>query len=50
MVTKQLVLKKISNYFLSSLVLLKDFDKTKLRITQHATGFEPTTTWLSVRL
>ena len=35
MVTKQLVLKKRSNYCLSSLVLLKDFDKTKLKITQH---------------
>ena len=35
MVTKQLVLKKRSNYSLSSLVLLKDFDKTKLKITQH---------------
>ena len=35
MVTKQLVLKKRSNYYLSSLVLLKDFDKTKLKITQH---------------
>ena len=36
MVTKQLVLKKRSNYSLSSLVLLKDFDKTKLKITQNA--------------
>ena len=35
MVAKQLVLKKRSNYSLSSLVLLKDFDKTKLKITQH---------------
>ena len=35
MVTKQLVLKKRSNYSLSSLVLLKDFDKTKLKIAQH---------------
>ena len=35
MVTKQLVLKKRSNYSLSSLVLLKDFDKTKLKIRQH---------------
>ena len=35
MVTKQLVLKKRSNCSLSSLVLLKDFDKTKLKITQH---------------
>ena len=32
MVTKQLVLKKRSH---SSEVLLKDFDKTKLKITQH---------------
>ena len=35
MVTKQLVLKKGSHYFFSSLVLLKDFDKTELKITQH---------------
>ena len=35
MVTRQLVLKKRSNYSLSSLVLLKDFGKTKLKITQH---------------
>ena len=35
MVTKKLVLKKGSNYSLSSLVLLKDFDKTKLKIAQH---------------
>ena len=35
MVTKQLVLKKRSNYSLSSLVLLKGFDKAKLKITQH---------------
>ena len=35
MVTKQLVLKKRSNYSLSSLVLLKDFDKAKLKITLH---------------
>ena len=35
MVTKQLVLKKRSNYSLNSLILLKDFDKTKLKITQH---------------
>ena len=35
MVTKQLVLKKGSHYFFSSLVLFKDFDKTKLKITQH---------------
>ena len=32
---KQLVLKKRSHYFFSSSVLLKDFDKTKLKITQH---------------
>ena len=35
MVIKQLVLKKRSHYFFSSSVLLKDFDKSKLRITQH---------------
>ena len=35
MVVKQLVLKKGSHFFFSSLVLLKDFDKTKLKITQH---------------
>ena len=35
MVIKKLVLKKRSHYFFSSLVLLKDFDKTKLKITQH---------------
>ena len=35
MVTKQLVLKTRSNYSLSSLVLLKDFDKAKLKSTQH---------------
>ena len=35
MVTKQLVLKKRSLYFFSSSVLLKDFDKTKLKIAQH---------------
>ena len=35
MVIKQLVLKKGSHFFFSSLVLLKDFDKTKLKITQH---------------
>ena len=33
MVVKQLVLKKISYYFFNSSVLLKDFDKTKLKIT-----------------
>ena len=35
MVIKQLVLKKRSNYFTSDLVFLKDFDKRKLKITQH---------------
>ena len=35
MVIKQLVFKKGSHYFFSSLVLLKDFDKRKLKITQH---------------
>ena len=35
MVIKQLILKKISHYFFSSSVLLKIFDKTKLKITQH---------------
>ena len=35
MVVKQLVLKKRSHYFFSSLVLLKHFDKTKLKIAQH---------------
>ena len=35
MVVKQLVLKKRSHYFFNSSVLLKDFDKTKLKITQH---------------
>ena len=35
MVIKQLVLKKASHYFFNSSVLLKDFDKTKLKITQH---------------
>ena len=35
MVINQLVLKKRSHYFFSSSVLLKDFDKTKLKITQH---------------
>ena len=35
MVTKQLVLRKRSRYFFSSSVLLKDFDKTKLKIAQH---------------
>ena len=32
---KQLVLKKISYYFFNSSVLLKDFDKTKLKIVKH---------------
>ena len=35
MVIKQLVLKKRSNFSPSNLVFLKDFDKTKLKITQH---------------
>ena len=35
MVVKQLVLKKGPHFFFSSLVLLKDFVKTKLKITQH---------------
>ena len=35
MVIKQLVLKKRSNYSPSNLVFLKDFDKIKLKITQH---------------
>ena len=36
MVVKQLVLKKRSHYFFSSsLLLLKDFDKTKLKIAQY---------------
>ena len=35
MAIKQLVLKTRSHYFFDSLVLLKDFDKTKLKITQH---------------
>ena len=35
MVIKQLVFKKWSHYFFSSSVLLKDLDKTKLKITQH---------------
>ena len=35
MVIKQLVLKKESHYIFNSLVLLKDFDKTKLKITQN---------------
>ena len=35
MVIKQLVFKKGSHRFSNSLVLLRDFDKTKLKITQH---------------
>ena len=35
MVIKQLVFKKGPHYFFNSLVLLKYFDKTKLKITQH---------------
>ena len=35
MIAEQLVLKKRSHYFFSSSVLLKDFDKTKLKIAQH---------------
>ena len=35
MVIKQLALKKNPHYFFSSSILLKDFDKTKLKITQH---------------
>ena len=35
MVIKQLVLKNRSYYFFNNSVLLKDFDKTKLKITQH---------------
>ena len=35
MVIKQLVFKKRPHYFFSSSILLKDFDKTKLKITQH---------------
>ena len=35
MVIKQLVLKKGSHFFFSSLVLLEDFHKTKIKITQH---------------
>ena len=34
-VIKQLVLKKRPYYFFSSSILLKDFYKTKLKITQH---------------
>ena len=35
MVIKQLALKKRSYYFFHNLVLLKDFDKTKLKIVKH---------------
>ena len=35
MVIKQLVLKKRPHYFFISSILLKDVDKTKLKITQH---------------
>ena len=35
MVIKQLVLKKRSYYFFNNLVLLKDFDKTQLKIVNH---------------
>ena len=35
MVIKQLILKTRSQYFFSSSVLLKDFDKTKLKIAEH---------------
>ena len=35
MVIKQLVLIKRSSYFLNNSVLLKDFDKTKLKIVKH---------------
>ena len=35
MVIKQLVLKKRSYYFFCNSVLLKDFDKTKLKIVKH---------------
>ena len=35
MVIKQLVLKQRPHYFFSSSILLKDFDKAKLNITQH---------------
>ena len=35
MVIKQLVLKKRSYYFFSNSVLLKEFDKTKLKIVKH---------------
>ena len=35
MVIKQLVFKKGSHFFFNSLLLIKDFDKTKLKIIQH---------------
>ena len=35
MVIKRLVLKKRSCYFFNNSVLLKDFDKTKLKIVKH---------------
>ena len=35
MVIKKLVLKKRSYYFFINSVLLKDFDKTKLKIEKH---------------
>ena len=35
MAIKQLVLKKRSYYFFNNSVLLKDFDKTKLKIVKH---------------
>ena len=35
MVIKRLVLKKRSYYFFNDSALLKDFDKTKLKIVKH---------------
>ena len=35
MLIKRLVLKKRSCYFFNNSVLLKDFDKTKLKIVKH---------------
>ena len=35
MVIKRLVLKKRSRYFFHNSVLVKDFDKTKLKIAKH---------------
>ena len=35
MVIKQLILKKRSYYFFNNLILLKDFNKTKLKIVKH---------------